>query len=113
MEIDEKTLIYRVYCTVMQMMVDRGYNVSEDKRQPNIEEFKERMGETRDCLNSIFYKPPRTKEDGTKETPEEVEKISIFYLDKDKINKQDVLQVVERVIAINCLNAILIIKGST
>jgi len=68
MDLDNVTLLYRVRKTVLQMLKDRGYIVSEKKLTQTKQEFAEQFT-TRDSLNLLVEKRP--PDEGEEEISEE------------------------------------------
>lgn len=56
MEFKETTLLYRVRKTVLQMLKDRGYVVSEKKLKETKQEFEDTFKGTRETLNMLVTK---------------------------------------------------------
>lgn len=56
MDLDQKTLLYRVRRTVLQMLKDRGYMISEEKLNQTREDFANSYNESRDSLNMLVKK---------------------------------------------------------
>lgn len=56
MDLDQTTLLYRVRKTVLQMLKDRGYIVSDKKLTQTIEDFRANFNGSRDSLNLLVTK---------------------------------------------------------
>lgn len=78
MDLDQKTLLYRVRKTVLQMLKDRGYVVSEKKLNQTKEDFIANYNGSRDSLNLLVEKRPVEGEDAV---TEEAQKLIVFFPD--------------------------------
>jgi DNA-directed RNA polymerase I, II, and III subunit RPABC1 len=116
MELDDLTVIYRVRRTVLQMLKDRGYVVSEKKLNQSKPEFKDSYNGSRESLNMLVNKR-RTEsggaagEDATMAA--EAEKIFVFFPDQEKFNVEGVSKIVLLMLKNNVNDAIVVIKGQT
>lgn len=111
MDLDQTTLLYRVRRTVLQMLNDRGYIVSNNKLNQSMEEFKETFNGSRDSLNLLVSK--RKQEDEAEVGNEQQQKLIVFFPDSDKLNMEQLKKITLKMIEVNCFNAIVIIKGAT
>ena len=114
MEFKEVTLLYRVRKTVLQMLKDRGYVVSEKKLKETKEEFEKgshgKPGYTgqRESLNMLCSKK---RQEG--ESEDSVEKILVFFPDQEKLGQDGLNNIAIAMLQNNVSNAIVIIKGTT
>lgn len=69
MDLDQVTLLYRVRKTVLQMLKDRGYIISEKKLTQSKQEFQESFNGSRDSLNLLVEK--RAPPEGEDPIPED------------------------------------------
>lgn len=106
MELDPITLLYRVRKTVLQMLKDRGYIVSEKKLAETKQEFQESYNGSRDSLNTLAKK--RKAEDGDDEA-----KIFVFFPDNDKLNSDTIKQISLMMLQHNVYNSIIVYKSTT
>eukprot|EP00347_Sterkiella_histriomuscorum_P021726 403332978 len=117
MDLDQTTLLYRVRKTVLQMLKDRGYIVSDKKLKQTIEEFKATFNNTRDSLNLIVTKrqqvDPNDPNSQVAQNSEEQQKLIVFFPDVEKLNMAALKQIAIKMLEVNCFNAIVIIKGAT
>lgn len=61
MDLDQVTLLYRVRRTVLQMLKDRGYIVSEKKLNQTKAEFEQSYTGSRESLNLLVEKRPQAE----------------------------------------------------
>ena len=92
------------------MLKDRGYIVSEKKLNMTKQEFQEQYSGQRETLNGLFEK--RTTEDQL-DPNGNTEKLLLFFPDQDKINAKALQQIAMKMIEIECMNAMVILKGTT
>lgn len=85
MDMDQQTLLFRVRKTVLQMLKDRGYIVSEKKLNQTKQEFAETYNGSRESLNALVEKRA-SEDDGTLG---ESSKLIVFFPDAEKLNKKD------------------------
>lgn len=83
MDLDEVTLLYRVRKTVLQMLKDRGYIVSDSKLNEKKDEFAKKYNRSRDSLNLLVQKRVSPDDEGVSE---ESQKLIVFFPDQDKLN---------------------------
>ena len=91
MDLDQTTLLYRVRKTVLQMLKDRGYIVSDKKLNQNIEDFKSSFNGSRDSLNLLVTKRPQgdpNDPNAASQNPDEQQKLIVFFPDTEKLNMQ-------------------------
>jgi DNA-directed RNA polymerase I, II, and III subunit RPABC1 len=116
MEFKEANLLYRVRKTVLQMLKDRGYVVSEKKLKETLDEFeKGKDGKAgsgyngqRESLNMLYSKK---RQEG--ESDDSVEKILVFFPDNDKLGTDGLNNIAVAMLKNNVTNAIVVIKGTT
>ena len=112
MELDELTVIYRVRRTVLQMLKDRGYVVSEKKLNQSKKEFKETYNCSRESLNMLVNKRRTMGEEETTGAGE-AEKIFVLFPDQEKFNVEGVNKIALMMLSNNVSDAIVVIKGQT
>ncbi len=113
MDLDETTLLFRVRKTVLQMLKDRGYIVSEKKLQQTKQEFAQSYNQQRDSLNLLVEKRSTQEEGQEGETnADDTQKLIVFFPDVEKLTMQAVKQIAVKMIDINCFNAIVVVKGA-
>ena len=110
MDLDQNTILYRVRKTVLQMLKDRGYVISEKKLTQNLVEFKETYSGHRSSLNMLVNK---RKLEGQAPADDGSDKILVFFLDNEKMNELDVKKISATMIENDVLKSIVIIKGTT
>ena len=114
MEFNEITLLYRVRKTVLQMLKDRGYIVSEKKLRETKDEFehgkdgKPGYNGQRESLNMLYSKK---RQEG--EPDDTVENILVFFPDQDKLGTDGLNNIAVAMLKNNVTNAIVVIKGTT
>ena len=108
MDLDQITLLYRVRKTVMQMLKDRGYIISEKKMLQSKEDFAQSYNGTRDSLNMRVSKRLEEGDD-----PNSVDHLFVIFPDQDKVNMEILQKVTLMMCENNVLNAIIIVKGTT
>lgn len=74
------TLLYRVRKTVLQMLKDRGYIVSEKKLNQTKADFAENYTGSRETLNLLVEKRPQNEGEETT-GGEETQKMIVFFPD--------------------------------
>ena len=113
MELDNVTLLYRVRKTLLQMLKDRGYIVSEKKLAQNKKEFEESFQTAIPNTQSLNTLVEKRQSDETGEGHEQLQKLAVFFPDIDKLNKAALNDITLKLIELNVYNAIIITKGST
>lgn len=90
------------------MLKDRGYIISEKKLNESKEEFKNKFNGIRESLNLMVEKRKEKDDDSG-----EQQKLIVFFPDTEKLNVQYLQQIALKMLEISCVNAIVIIKGTT
>ncbi len=108
MDLDQITLLYRVRKTVLQMLKDRGYIISEKKLLQSKEDFAQSYNGSRDSLNMRLSK---RYEEGTDPNP--MDQLYVVFPDQEKVNMETLTKVTLMMCEHNVLNAIIIVKGTT
>ncbi len=112
MDLDQVTILYRVRKTVLQMLKDRGYLVSEKKLAQTRDEFAATFNMQRASLNMLVTKrKPEGAAAGTELGGQD--KIFVFFPDSEKMSDTDVKKISLTMIDNLVNNAIVIIKGTT
>ena len=103
MDIEELNKLYRIWRTLIQMMVDRGYHVPESMVLLSLNGFKQKIGESksRDCLTMEFCK----QED-------EDSKILIYFPDDTRITVPIIASIAQRMHKEGFKRTIMIGKGN-
>ena len=109
MDLDQVTILYRVRKTVLQMLKDRGYLVSEKKLAQTRDEFAATFNMQRSSLNMLVNK---RKQEGTADIGGQ-DKIFVFFPDSDKMSETDVKKISITMIDNEVNKSIVIIKGTT
>ena len=107
---DEATLLYRVRKTVLQMLRDRGYIISSNQLSQSKEDFKAGYNLNRESLNMLVRKKTNEQDNYL---GEDANKLLVFFPETDKLNNKDLTQISLKMIDVNVLHAIIVIKGST
>lgn len=110
MDLDQVTILYRVRKTVLQMLKDRGYLVSEKKIAQTKPEFAATYNGARGSLNMLVQK---RKIEGQPTADDSSDKILVFFLDNEKMNELDVKRISATMIENDVMKSIVIIKGTT
>jgi DNA-directed RNA polymerase I, II, and III subunit RPABC1 len=110
MDLDQITILYRVRKTVLQMLKDRGYLISEKKLTQTKAEFQTSFSGQRSSLNMLVNK---RKNDVQPAADDGSDKILVFFLDNEKMNELDVKKISATMIENDVLKSIVIIKGTT
>ena len=111
MDFDQTTLLYRVRKTVLKMLKDRGYLISEKKLNESKEEFAASFTGSRDSLNTMAKK--RRPAGATEEAGADDGAIIVFFPDVDKLNVDTMSKISLMMLENNVMNSIVVIKGST
>ena len=109
MDLDQFTLLYRVRKTVLQMLKDRGFAISEKKLLQLKEEFVANYNGSRESLNMMVNK---SKVAGA-EAGFEQDKIFVFFPENDKLSLEILVQICKMMVEHTVLRAIVIVKGTT
>lgn len=110
MDLDQVTILYRVRKTVLQMLKDRGYLVSEKKIAQTKTEFATSYNGARGSLNMLVQ---RRKLEGQGSSDDANDKILVFFLDNEKMNEMDVKRISATMIENDVMKSVVIIKGTT
>jgi DNA-directed RNA polymerase I, II, and III subunit RPABC1 len=105
-------LLYRVRKTLLQMLKDRGYIVSEKKLNQNKTDFAQAYENqilNSESLNTLVEKRQTEDEGSISDT----QKLAVFFPNVDKLNKAALTQITLKMIDINAMSAIIVVKGST
>ncbi|CDW81674.1 polymerase ii (dna directed) polypeptide e [Stylonychia lemnae] len=113
MDQSEVTLLYRVRKTVLQMLKDRSYIVSDKKLNQTLDEFKASYNGSRDSLNLLVERRAQHDAEGNVIVSDEAQRLIVFFPDQDKLNMQALKQIALKMIEINCFNSVVVIKGAT
>ena len=85
MEMDQVTMLYRVRKTVLQMLKDRSYVISEKKLNQSKEDFTSTFNGSRDSLNMLVNKRNAGGADATTDD-EQAGKLLVFFPENEKMN---------------------------
>lgn len=106
---DQITMLFRVRKTVLQMLKDRGYVISEKKLTQSKEDFAAGFNGQRDSLNMLVNK--RAGE-ATAEG-EQADKLLVFFPENEKMNVDLLKRITQKMLELNVYNSIIVIKGTT
>lgn len=106
MELSQTTLLYRVRKTMLQMMKDRGYLISEKKLNQTKAEFEATFNGKRESLNMLLNKRGAEANDAS-------QKILVFFPDQEKLNKEGIELIQISMIENKVYNSVVVIKGTT
>lgn len=105
------TLLYRVRKTVLQMLKDRGYVISEKKLAQTKAEFETSYNGRRESLNMLLTK--RAAPGQAVVEDDSSQKILVFFPDQEKLNIEGINSISLVMLENNVSNAIVVIKGTT
>ena len=108
MDLSQITLLYRVRKTILQMLKDRGYTISEKKLAQTKQEFENGYNGTRGSLNMLVFKKGVADAENDPSS-----KLLVFFPDEEKFNTDALNQITLIMLENSVYNAIIVIKGST